>query len=162
MLSSLVLFFLDDPAAALSRWASLLADGGRLGLVTFLADEDDHRFRDALRRYVTTPDSGISQEQSPSSFDLVRNPDWLDQALRSAGLPAITATQLRHQVIVDDVDHLLAWAWSQGMRVALEQVPEDQMPELRRELAEDLDHHRRPDGRLGLHVTVRFTIARAA
>jgi ubiquinone/menaquinone biosynthesis C-methylase UbiE len=160
VLSSLVLFFLDEPAAALSRWASLLADGGRLGLVTFLADQDDTRFRDVLRRHMTTPDGGPPPDQGPSSFDLVRDPGWLDDAIRAAGLPAIMSTQLRHQVVVDDVDHLLRWAWSQGMRVALEHVPDERMPEVRRELAEDLDRHRLPDGRLGLHVTVRFTIAR--
>ena len=33
--SSLVLFFLPDPVAALARWVELLAPGGRIGLATF-------------------------------------------------------------------------------------------------------------------------------
>ena len=33
--ASLVLFFLPDPAAALTAWLSLLAPGGRLGITTF-------------------------------------------------------------------------------------------------------------------------------
>src|SRR5690242_13451641 len=37
--SSLVLFFLADPAAALARWVGLLAPGGRIGLATF-GDQD--------------------------------------------------------------------------------------------------------------------------
>ncbi|MGI3784413.1 MAG: class I SAM-dependent methyltransferase, partial [Janthinobacterium lividum] len=41
--SSLVLFFLDDPAAALRRWRELLVPGGRLGVATF--GEQDPRWR---------------------------------------------------------------------------------------------------------------------
>ena len=37
--SSLVLFFLPEPVAALARWVELLAPGGRIGLATF-GEED--------------------------------------------------------------------------------------------------------------------------
>ena len=45
--SSLVLFFLPDPAAALARWVRLLAPGGRIGLTTF---GEEHPVWTALER----------------------------------------------------------------------------------------------------------------
>ncbi len=46
--SSLVLFFLPDPAAALAAWTRLLVPGGRLGVTTFGAQDDRWRAVDAL------------------------------------------------------------------------------------------------------------------
>lgn len=159
VLSSLVVFFLDDPAAGLARWARLVGAGGRLGLVTFVQDPDDTRFRDIVGAFLDAGASGPEPEEGPSSFELVRDPVWLDGALASAGLGTVTSAVERHPTAFTDVDQWWRWAWSQGMRVALEAIPEGRHEAFKAEIAKDLAANPLPDGRLGMHVSVRYTIA---
>ena len=161
VLSSLVLFFLDDPAAALRRWAGLLVPGGRLGLCTFLPDGDDERFRAAVQDFVEVPADAPPPPEGPTPFELVKDTAWLDQAITDAGLSGIEAQVLRHETVFDDVEQWWRWAWSHGMRSALELIPEARHAAFKDVIAADLARDARPDGRLAFHVTVRFTVAHA-
>jgi SAM-dependent methyltransferase len=164
VLSSLVLFFTDDPAAVLRDWAARVAPGGRLGLVTFVEDPDDGRMRDLLKAHVPRPEAAPvvldAEGDEPSAFDLVRDPSWLDARLADAGLSTSSATVLRHATRFADGDQFWDWAWSHGMRAALEQLPEEDHEVVRHALAAELDANRLPDGDLALHVSVRITVAR--
>jgi ubiquinone/menaquinone biosynthesis C-methylase UbiE len=81
--SSLVLFFLPDPAAALTRWVGLLAPGGRIGLTTF-GDSDPVWDRlDALFRPWLPPgmlDPKVVGPDAPFSSDA-----GMEALLRDAG-----------------------------------------------------------------------------
>ncbi|HKJ56332.1 MAG TPA: methyltransferase domain-containing protein [Nitriliruptoraceae bacterium] len=163
VLSSMVLFFTDDPAATVAHWAEHVAPGGRLGLVTFLADDDDDRFRDLTRRWMrdaadTPTPSGIDGEPTP--FELVRDPSWLDQALANAGFTNVHATVVRHATRFDDAEHWWDWAWSNGMRATLERLDPSARQGFRDAIVSELDAQRLPDGGMGLHVSIRITIAR--
>lgn len=162
VLSSLVLFFLPDPALALRRWASLLRPGGTLGLVTFLADPDDDVFRDVLQRHIPAPPGPTEPDDTPaepSSFELVKDERWLDRVLLEAGLSGVDRHVLRHRTPFVDGDQLWAWVWSHGMREVLQLVPAQAHAALREDMVDAL---RRRNGHedLAVHVTVRFTVAR--
>jgi ubiquinone/menaquinone biosynthesis C-methylase UbiE len=156
VLSSLVLFFTPHPEGTLRHWASFVRRNGRLGLTTFLPDDDDEMIRDLLRPHLppAEPPTG------PDPFELVSDPAWLDDALQAAGLPVIDADAYRYPVRFTDADQWWAWLWSHGARAALEQLDADQQRQVREDGAALLDRRRLPDGGLGLHVTVRFTTAR--
>ncbi|AXV07855.1 hypothetical protein DVS28_a3179 [Euzebya pacifica] len=162
VLSSLVLFFLHDPAAGVRRWARLVSPGGRLGLCTFLPDGDDERFRELVEAFVEVPDHIEPQPQpdGPTSFELVKDVAWLDDAIAAAGLVDIDAVEVRHATGFEDVEQWWRWAWSQGMRSALELIPEARHAAFKEAVAADLAANALPDGRLGFHVTVRLTTAR--
>ncbi len=158
VLSSLVLFFTPDPAATLRHWADHVAPGGRLGLTTFLADPDDDWFRDLVSSWL--PEQPPAPADGPSSFELVRDPVWLDDALRAADLGSITAETLRHPIRFADVDQWWRWVWSHGGRAALEAIPADRHDAFKAAAGEALADRPLPDGTLGSHTTVRFTVAR--
>lgn len=160
VLSSLVLFFLDDPGAVLQRWASLLVPGGRLGLCTFLPDGDDERFRTVVQDFVEMPADAPPPPEGPTPFDLVKDTAWLDRAIADAGLVDVRAEELRHRTVFDDVEQWWRWAWSHGMRAALELIPPARHDAFKAAMAEDLAREVLPGGQLGFHVSVRFTLAR--
>ncbi|MEE8603385.1 class I SAM-dependent methyltransferase [Euzebya tangerina] len=161
VLSSLVLFFSDDPAGTLQHWASFVRPGGRLGLVTFVEDPDDSIFEELLTPFL--PDDA---QQEPavdrSSFDLVRDAGWLDGAVRDAGLTVISATEHRHLTRFADIEQWWEWVWSHGMRAALELVPARDHDALREAAGRVLQDRRLPDGDLGLGVRIRITVANRA
>ena len=163
VLSSLVLFFTPDPGATLRHWGGFVADHGRLGLVTVLDDEDDRRFVDLLREWIVTPEKGRQQpDDGPTPFALVKDPRWLDAALAEAGFPDIDSRTTRHRTRFENVEQWWSWAWSHGMREALEMIPPEHHDAFKVAALEELDAHRLPDGALGFHVTTRTTVARRA
>lgn len=158
VLSSFVIFFLDNPAGVMSRWAALVAPGGRLGLATFVDDADDVRFTAVLKRYFASPPPDAGNEPDP--FQLVRDPVWLDDALAIAGLPSISSATVRHPTVFADTNQAMHWMWSHGMRAGLEQLSAKDLAAVTADIAKDLESNRLPDGRLGFHSSVRFTIGR--
>jgi SAM-dependent methyltransferase len=160
VLATFVLFFLDDPGAVLRRWARLLRPGGRLGLATFMSDPDDDLFARLLREFVEAPDEPPATALGPTSFELVRDPVWLDRSLTDAGLATIEVHELRHAVVLEDAEQWWRWGMSHGLRGALERVPEGRRQEAIAAAQRLLEGGRRSDGTLGVDVRVRFTVAR--
>jgi SAM-dependent methyltransferase len=156
VLSSLVLFLTPHPEGTLRHWAGFVRREGCLGLTTFLPDADDDWIRDLVRKHLPPAEA----PPGPDPYDLVSDPVWLDDALDAAGLPVVDAEAFRYPVRFTDTDQWWAWMWSHGARGPLEKLDPDQQAQVRQEGAAVLDQQRLPDGGLGLHVTVRFTIAR--
>lgn len=80
VLAAFVLFFLNDPAAALQCWARLLRPGGRLGLATFLSHPDDDLFAALLRELAEAPDEPPAPPSArrASSWPVTR-PGWTER-----------------------------------------------------------------------------------
>lgn len=161
VLSSLVIFFSDDPAATLAHWAKFLKPGGQMGLVTFVDDPDDGgRMDEVVKRYIDAPAHDATQSAESNPFRLVRDTNWLDASLYQAGMSAVRATTVRHLIRFADLDQWWAWVWSHGMRQAMEMIPPDAHDAFRGDAARELQHHRLPDGGFGYHTGVRFTLGR--
>ena len=155
--SSLVLFFLPDPAGALRAWRELLAPGGRLGISTF-ADRD-HRWvaLDAVFRPYLPPamlDARTSGEKGPFESD-----EGVEELLRSAGFANVRTTSMDLSVTFTGIDQWHEWSWSHGQRAMWEAVPEAERPAVLEAAAAALEGSRDEQGRLALSQRIRFTLA---
>lgn len=122
VVSSLVVFFLPDPAAAVRAWRDLLVPGGRLGISTFgsrdrLWTELDAVFRPYLPPHLLDPRT--TGEAGPFASDR-----GVEELLTAAGLAEVRTTGVDTTVVFDDAEHWRTWSLSHGQRAMWESVPE--------------------------------------
>ncbi|MGD9957344.1 MAG: class I SAM-dependent methyltransferase [Candidatus Nanopelagicales bacterium] len=155
--SSLVLFFLDDPAAALRAWAALLRPGGRLGVVTFGPqdawwDDLDAVFRPYLPEAML--DARTSGQEGPFRSDA-----GMERLVAGAGYSDVRTVAWVLPVRFESAAAYLDWTMTTGQRAMWMRVPEERRPAVRAELTSMLDAHAGPDGSIALHQGVRITLA---
>jgi ubiquinone/menaquinone biosynthesis C-methylase UbiE len=158
--SSLVLFFLPDPAAAVRAWQDLLAPGGRLGVSTFGAQDERWKAIDAL----FTPhlpqdllDARTSGRVGPFASD-----EGVEGLLAGAGLVEVRTVRWRLDAAFSDPEQWLRWSWSHGQRAMWEAVPADLHEQVQREAFTLLDGFRDTDGGIAFGQDVRLTLGRRA
>ena len=156
--SSLVLFFLPDPAAALRNWLRLLVPGGRIGVTTFgPRDENfiavDNVFTPFLPKEML--DARTSGTAGPFAAD-----EGVENLLSTAGFVDVRTSHLEVGGVFRDVEHWVEWSFSHGQRAMWEAVPKDQHPQLRAEVAGILEHARDDSGTITLRQQVRYTLGR--
>jgi SAM-dependent methyltransferase len=156
--SSLVLFFLPDPARALRNWRELLKPGGRVGVTTFGPIDPkwvavDSHFRPYLPKELL--DARASGFTGPFGSD-----EGVADLFAAAGFVDIRTTNLDLTATFRDADHWHEWSWSHGQRVMWEAVPEERRPEVRAATAASLEAARTSDGPIELGQRVRYTLAR--
>lgn len=156
--SSLVVFFLPDPRAALGRWVGLLRPGGRVGLTTF-GDRDavwadvDAVFDPYLPPHLL--DARTSGTRGPFSSDA-----GVEALLRDAGFDGATTTHRRVTVRFDDAEHWYRFTMSVGQRAFWGFVPEDHRPAVKAEAFARLAAAAGPDGSVSVWQDARYTVAR--
>ncbi|HEY0237700.1 MAG TPA: methyltransferase domain-containing protein [Friedmanniella sp.] len=127
--SSLVVFFLDDAAAALHRWTELLVPGGRLGVTTFgkqdpLWLEVDAVFQPYLPE--SLKDARTSGATGPFESDA-----GMEELVGGAGLIDVRTAHGTVDARFRDVEHLLEFSWSHGQRAMWEAVPPEERAAVR-------------------------------
>jgi ubiquinone/menaquinone biosynthesis C-methylase UbiE len=153
--SSLVLFFLPDPLAALVVWRALLRPGGRIGVSTFGPYSDHWRAVDAVFRPflpARISDPRTTDEASPFASD-----EGVEALLTQAGFTDVRTVTTTAEVRFDDADQWYRWSWSQGQRRMWEAVPVDQRDDVRQQAYRQLEQCRDADGRIGFDQAVRYT-----
>ena len=158
--SSLVLFFLADPAAGLAGWADLLVPGGRLGVTTFGPQDERWRSLDAMFAPYLPPamrDARTSGTRGPFASD-----SGMEELLRGAGLVDVRTVTRTVVARFRDVDHLIEFSWSHGQRAMWEAVPEADRDEVRQRIVGSAGGFSDEDGTLSLGQAVRYTVARRA
>lgn len=154
--SSLVLFFLPDPAAALARWVSLLAPGGRIGLTTFGQEHAAWSAVNALFRPWLPPamlDPKAAGSQSPFASD-----DGMEALLRTAGASDVRTVTRRVDVPWGDVEGWKAFSMSTGQRAMWAMVPAEERDGLEARAAQILDEARDESGRIVIWQDMRYTL----
>ena len=154
--SSLVLFFLPEPLAALRCWHGLLAPRGRLGVATF--SNQDPRWislDDVFTPYLPAQmlDARASGTQGPFASDA-----GVAGLLAGAGLVDVETTSTDLVGVFDDPEHWLTWSWSHGQRAMWEAVPAADRATVRAGATELLALMAAVDGRIELTQRVRFTV----
>lgn len=154
--SSLVVFFLPDPGAALRSWRQLLVPGGRLGISTFGSrdpawQELDSVFRPYLPAHLL--DARTSGESGPFATDR-----GVEDLLTAAGFARVRTAGLEVSVTFDDPAQWRTWSWSHGQRAMWESVPEADREHVMRTAAGHLETARDPDGRITLTQLVRLSL----
>jgi ubiquinone/menaquinone biosynthesis C-methylase UbiE len=154
--SSLVLFFLPDPPAALRAWRELLVDGGRLGVSTFGGfttpwAEVEEVFTPYLPPRML--DARTSGATGPFSSDA-----GVEGLLRDAGFGQVrTVGDIVGARFVDH-DHWYRWSWSVGQRAMWEAVPEEKRSEVKALAYERLDANLAEQGWMGFEQHARYTL----
>ena len=160
--SSLVLFFLPDPAAALMAWRELLVDGGRVGVTTFgpytpawreQVDLVLVRHAEGEEDEDTSKDARSSGAQGPFASD-----EGMEQLLAAAGFRDVHTTTTTVSPRFDDPDHWHRWSMSVGQRRYWQQLTPEQHDVVKEELQAVVDGIRAADGRIGFDQTVRCTL----
>ncbi len=158
VLSSLVLFFLPDPVAALRAWREAARDGGRLGITTF-AGRDDERWSWLKDVFPTRdPKAGTPDAEERSAFD---SADGVHGLLDQARWVSPSSVEREHVVRFADAEQWLQWSWSHGMRMFWERTPEDQRAQVRTRALAELAGMQERYGELSVRMQVRYTTARA-
>ena len=114
IVSSLVLFFLPDPAAALRRWADLLDGGGRIGVATFgprsaVWEQLDHLFDPYLPPQML--DARTSGARGPFASDA-----GVEGLLADGGLVDVRTSHVEQRLTLADVGEWRRWSSSHGQR----------------------------------------------
>ncbi len=157
--SSLVLFFLPEPAEALTRWLRLLAPNGRIGVTTFGAQDPVWKAVDDLLTSYLPPgmlDARTSGARGPFASDR----GMQDLVVRCGAAMARTVTEPQHAVFAD-ADAWRAWSMSAGQRLMWGFVPEPERELLFARITKLLGRARGHDGRIRLTQDVRYTLATA-
>ncbi|MFC7491779.1 MULTISPECIES: class I SAM-dependent methyltransferase [unclassified Knoellia] len=157
--SSLVLFFLPNPGAALARWVQLLAPGGRIGLATFGQQDPvwtsvDREFGPWLPPAMRDP--RVMGPQSPFGSD-----EGMEQLLEDAGAAEVETTTLRLPVRFGTLDRWEAFSRGTGQRAMWASVPADEIAGVRERAATHFEGARTADGDVEVWQDIRYTLGRA-
>lgn len=155
--SSLVLFFLPDPPAALRGWRELLVDGGRIGVSTF--GSVDERWAETVD---TTLQAFVPKEIAAARPARRQGPFGSDQAmerlLTEAGYRKVRTLGGVVAPRFDDGEQWYRWSMSAGQREFWNSVPQEQVEEVKAAAFAAVAKCRREDGRIGFDQQVRYTL----
>lgn len=127
-LCGFALFFLPDPPAALRSWVPLLRPGGRLAVSTWgREDEVFGVLRDEVRAL------GVDSRPRGQAFD---DSAVLRHSLQQCGLVGVEVVSVSLDLVLADVDELLRWARTHGVRGWLDQLDQPQTARLRAALVQ--------------------------
>ena len=157
--SSLVVFFLPDPAAALEFWRVLLRPGGRLGITTFgaqstLWDEVDALFRPYLPPHLLDPRT--SGRGGPFA-----TADTTTALVANAGFAAVITSVTTLPVHFASREKWREWTWSHGQRGLWMCVPDDKRDDVRDQAFHLIEPHLDADGGFDFTQEIRVTTATA-
>lgn len=154
--SSLVLFFLPGPDAALERWLRLLRPGGRAGITTFGGQDDTWKHIDGLFKPYLPPqmlDARTSGSGGPFASDA-----GMEELMRAAGATDVRTVGQDLPVRFADAEQWRAFSMSTGQRAMWRFVPEEERPAVFAAAADLLDEARDETGAILLHQDVRHTL----
>jgi ubiquinone/menaquinone biosynthesis C-methylase UbiE len=157
VVSSLVLFFLPDPRAALVAWRRMVMPGGRLAVSTFgrrdpVWDAVDGTFQPYLPAGML--DARTSGAAGPFGSDA-----GVEELVTAAGYTGVRTDHFDIEVTFADADDWYAFSRSHGQRAMWDAIPEADHDTVRAVAGKHLERSRGVDGRLHLHQQVRCTLA---
>ena len=156
--SSLVLFFLPDPAAALRRWLALVTPGGRMGVTTF--GEIDPRW-EAIGEVFTpylpphVQDARTTGTRGPFASDA-----GMEQLLAEAGWIDVQTVRDQVDVRFESPEHWRRFSMSTGQRGMWMSVPPAERDVVRDRAYELLGREADEDGSVTYWQGIRHTLAR--
>lgn len=157
--AGLVLFFLPDLEAALTRYRAALAPGGRLAFSWFGdASPGWGAALEALEADLPDEQRPMRDPDEASPFD---GPDSMAAFLAEHGYADVVTVTDRLVLEVDDVEQWWAWMWSQGHRALLEKLDaQGSLDSTRARVDRLLTEIIERDGELRWWIEGRWTVAR--
>lgn len=155
--SSLVLFFLPDPVAALRRWRELLVDRGRIGIATFGPYSDQWRTGvDAVLAAWAPPD--LLDARTNGAAGPFESDEAMENLLSAAGYREIRTTTATVSPQFDDPEHWYRWSMSVDQRRFWNSIPDQDLKRVRQAVLEAVDRCRDAQDRIGFDQQIRYTI----
>jgi ubiquinone/menaquinone biosynthesis C-methylase UbiE len=151
--SSLVLFFLPDPVAALTHWHEHVRPGARVGIATFPVPTG--RFAE-LVDMVTEYAGEAPSPRGESPFD---SDGGVEDLFARAGFGETRTTTGTHVVPFADAGQLRAWSMGTALRRVWTDTDPARHPEILRRAEEILRRERDDQGRMTIDVPIRYTLA---
>lgn len=157
--SSLVLFFLPDPAAALAGWLRLVAPGGRIGITTFGPQDEVWNAVDDLFLPYLPP--GMLDPRTAGTRGPFAGDASMEALFRDCGATSVRTVSEDLPVAFADAQAWRAFSMSVGQRAMWRHVPADEHDRLFADATALLERARGSDGRITLTQNVRYTLATA-
>jgi ubiquinone/menaquinone biosynthesis C-methylase UbiE len=154
--SSLVLFFVDDPATVLRGWAGKVRPGGRIGLTTFgELDEPTRALDDLFTPWLPSAlrDARTSGAEGPFASDA-----GMEELFAGAGINAVHTVVEPTTLEFADVQAWRRFSMSTGQRAMWKQVPDDEQAGLVDRAREILEGTRVDGGPCQLVWRMRYTL----
>ena len=156
--SSLVLFFLPDPATSLARWVRLVAGGGRIGLATFGQEHPVWTRLNELFQPWLPPQMFDPKAVGPD--DPFSSDEGMETLLRGAGATEVRTVTRRVDVPWGDVDGWQSFSMSTGQRAMWSLVPPEERAGVVARATEILEAAGDDTGRVGIWQDMRYTLGR--
>lgn len=154
--SSLVLFFLPDPLAALRAWRNLLVESGRLGVSTFGSYDDRWANTvDALRAHAPADVAGARTISRQGPFE---SDEGMEHLLTESGYRHVRTLSSVVTPRFRDCEHWYDWSMSVGQRRFWQSVPPERLEEVKTAAFAAVGECRDEHGRIGFDQRVRFTL----
>jgi ubiquinone/menaquinone biosynthesis C-methylase UbiE len=147
--SSMVIFFLDDPTAALTHWHVLLRPGGRVGVATF---------QPWFGTWAKLVDLYDEFAEDPLPTDSRYGTDaQVERMLIDAGFSDVRTETATYVIPFADAEEWRRWSLATPMGGLWRRTPESRHPEIMRRATDLLESSRDEDGRMVLEVAARYT-----
>ncbi|GAA0580304.1 hypothetical protein GCM10010172_76600 [Paractinoplanes ferrugineus] len=157
LVSSLVVFFLPDPLAALVAWRRLLAPGGRLAISTFAGRDQVWEAVDAVfQPYLP---AGMLDARTTGATGPFGHDSGVEELVAAAGYTEVRTTHFDIEVVFTDVDQWYAFSRSHGQRAMWDAIASADHDTVKAIAGDHLEQARGADGRIRLHQRVRNTLA---
>jgi ubiquinone/menaquinone biosynthesis C-methylase UbiE len=156
--SSLVLFFLSDPAGAVAAWRELLVAGGRLGVATFSGQDTHSQAIDAIfvpHLPKAIPDALTAARTGPFASD-----EGVEKLFKDAGLVDVHTVRTVVPAVFRNPEQWLDFSWSHGQRARWENVPAGLHQPLQEAAFALLEDACADDGTITFNQDVRYTLGR--
>jgi len=156
-ISSLVVFFMPDPAAAVSRWVRLLTPGGRIGLSTFGPSSPEWQALEGhLREFMPAMDPRMVGPQSPFATDA-----GMADLLTKAGAVGVRCSSRRVEFAFAGFEQWVRFSRSVGQRVAWERMSHEDTSRVLEQTRRTFEEAAAPGGTLPAWQEIRYTVGSA-
>lgn len=156
--SSLVLFFLPDPQAALATWLGLLRPGGRLGVATFRGRDPFLEVAHEVFEPYLPP--GLLGARTTGAKGPFASDAGMTGLLRAAGFVDVQSVASTVSPVFRDVEHWYEFSMSVGMRQYWLAVPPKARARVRAEVFARVSQLATRDGTIQLPFGVRYSLGR--
>jgi ubiquinone/menaquinone biosynthesis C-methylase UbiE len=161
VLSGFVIFFIDDPTAALRDWRRVLRPVGRLAISTWGGPDPRWSFEREIRKpYIELLDRSFREQLGPGIKLLERfdEPGKVEAELRASGFGAIEVVEHQIEFVFRSEQEWWDWNYSHAARMFFDALPPDALGRYKAEVEEGMQQVR--DGR-GFPRTYTALFARA-
>jgi SAM-dependent methyltransferase len=156
--SSLVLFFLPDPAAALRSWLTLVAPGGRIGATTF--SEIDPRWVAIGDLFTPYLPPHLLDARTTGIFGPFASDAGMERLLADAGWTDVHTVRDQVDIRFESPEHWRRFSMSTGQRAMWMSVPAGDRDAVRDRAYELLAADAAPDGSVTYWQRIRHTVGR--